>query len=161
MITVYVGVGTNVEQEKHAQAAWTELSQLGQNLQASPVYECAPVGFTGDSFYNFIIKLQTDLPLKEFAHQLREIEFRWGRSATAEKYQDRSLDLDIVLFGETISAQAPQVPRDDIFKYSFVIKPLYDLSPELIIPGDLRTVEQIWQAIDTPNSLHEVDINFK
>ncbi|EIY9461497.1 2-amino-4-hydroxy-6-hydroxymethyldihydropteridine diphosphokinase [Vibrio vulnificus] len=159
MNTVYIGVGSNIEREKHARAAWQELSLLGEALQASPIYECAAVGFDSHAFFNFVIRLNTSMTLEELASQLRQIELRWGREENAAKYQDRTLDLDIVLFGECISSQKPELPRSDIFKYPFVIQPLYDLQPDLVIPGDGRTVEEIWQTARDLDTLRAVDFS--
>ncbi|EGQ9932972.1 2-amino-4-hydroxy-6-hydroxymethyldihydropteridine diphosphokinase [Vibrio vulnificus] len=159
MNTVYIGVGSNIEREKHARAAWQELSLLGEALQASPIYECAAVGFDSHAFFNFVIRLNTSMTLEELAFQLRQIEMRWGREENAAKYQDRTLDLDIVLFGDCISSQKPELPRSDIFKYPFVIQPLYDLQPDLVIPGDGRTVEEIWQTARDLDTLRAVDFS--
>ncbi|EGQ7832977.1 2-amino-4-hydroxy-6-hydroxymethyldihydropteridine diphosphokinase [Vibrio vulnificus] len=159
MNTVYIGVGSNIEREKHARAAWQELTLLGEALQASPIYECAAVGFDSHAFFNFVIRLNTSMTLEELAFQLRQIELRWGREENAAKYQDRTLDLDIVLFGECISSQKPELPRSDIFKYPFVIQPLYDLQPDLVIPGDGRTVEEIWQTARDLDTLRAVDFS--
>ncbi|HFQ5403549.1 TPA: 2-amino-4-hydroxy-6-hydroxymethyldihydropteridine diphosphokinase [Vibrio vulnificus] len=159
MNTVYIGVGSNIEREKHARAAWQELTLLGEALKASPIYECAAVGFDSHAFFNFVIRLNTSMTLEELASQLRQIELRWGREENAAKYQDRTLDLDIVLFGECISSQKPELPRSDIFKYPFVIQPLYDLQPDLVIPGDGRTVEEIWQTARDLDTLKAVDFS--
>ncbi|HFQ5327003.1 TPA: 2-amino-4-hydroxy-6-hydroxymethyldihydropteridine diphosphokinase [Vibrio vulnificus] len=159
MNTVYIGVGSNIEREKHARAAWQELTLLGEALQASPIYECAAVGFDSHAFFNFVIRLNTSMTLEELAFQLRQIELRWGREENAAKYQDRTLDLDIVLFGDCISSQKPELPRSDIFKYPFVIQPLYDLQPDLVIPGDGRTVEEIWQTARDLDTLRAVDFS--
>ncbi|HAS6361429.1 TPA: 2-amino-4-hydroxy-6-hydroxymethyldihydropteridine diphosphokinase [Vibrio vulnificus] len=159
MNTVYIGVGSNIEREKHARAAWQELTLLGEALQASPIYECAAVGFDSHAFFNFVIRLNTSMTLEELAFQLRQIEMRWGREENAAKYQDRTLDLDIVLFGDCISSQKPELPRSDIFKYPFVIQPLYDLQPDLVIPGDGRTVEEIWQTARDLDTLRAVDFS--
>ncbi|MGL0938180.1 2-amino-4-hydroxy-6-hydroxymethyldihydropteridine diphosphokinase [Vibrio vulnificus] len=159
MNTVYIGVGSNIEREKHVRAAWQELTLLGEALQASPIYECAAVGFDSHAFFNFVIRLNTSMTLEELAFQLRQIEMRWGREENAAKYQDRTLDLDIVLFGECISSQKPELPRSDIFKYPFVIQPLYDLQPDLVIPGDGRTVEEIWQTARDLDTLKAVDFS--
>ncbi|AXX60905.1 2-amino-4-hydroxy-6-hydroxymethyldihydropteridine diphosphokinase [Vibrio vulnificus] len=159
MNTVYIGVGSNIEREKHVRAAWQELTLLGEALQASPIYECAAVGFDSHAFFNFVIRLNTSMTLEELASQLRQIELRWGREENAAKYQDRTLDLDIVLFGECISSQKPELPRSDIFKYPFVIQPLYDLQPDLVIPGDGRTVEEIWQTARDLDTLKAVDFS--
>ena len=158
MNTVYVGVGTNIDRDKHAKAAWDELSVIGHQLKCSPIYECAPVGFESSAFYNFVIELNTTLSLTEFSQALRKIEFKWGRSENAHKFQDRNLDLDIVLFGECVSEQDPELPRSDIFKYPFVIQPLYDLCPQRLIPEDGRSVREIWERMEHLDSLTVVDL---
>ncbi|WP_372377821.1 2-amino-4-hydroxy-6-hydroxymethyldihydropteridine diphosphokinase [Vibrio natriegens] len=159
MITAYIGVGTNIDREQHAKVAYNELQQLGEDLLVSPIYECEPIGFSSQNFYNFVITLRTALSLEEFSHRLREIEFKWGREENAQKYQDRTLDLDIVLFGELISTQKPELPRSDIYKYPFVTKPLYDLNPHLVIPGDGRTVADIWYAMQPVDYLKPVSFS--
>ncbi|CAM2741358.1 2-amino-4-hydroxy-6-hydroxymethyldihydropteridinediphosphokinase [Vibrio ordalii] len=160
MTTVYVGVGSNIERRKHIEAAIEELSIIGNQLQISTIYECASVGFNSAAFYNLVVALETRLSLSDFVAQLRAIESRWGRDPQAKKFQDRTLDLDIILFGEEISAQDPELPRSDIFKYPFVIQPLYDLSPERIVPNDGRSVRQIWQQAINLESLTPVKLWF-
>jgi 2-amino-4-hydroxy-6-hydroxymethyldihydropteridine diphosphokinase len=160
MTTVYVGVGSNIERRKHIEVAIEELSTIGNHLQISTIYECASVGFNSAAFYNLVVTLETRLSLSDFVAQLRAIESRWGRDPQAKKFQDRTLDLDIILFGEEISAQDPELPRSDIFKYPFVIQPLYDLSPERIVPNDGRSVRQIWQQAINLESLTPVKLWF-
>lgn len=160
MTTVYVGVGSNIERRKHIEAGIEELSTIGNHLQISTIYECASVGFNSAAFYNLVVALETRLSLSDFVAQLRAIESRWGRDPQAKKFQDRTLDLDIILFGEDISAQDPELPRSDIFKYPFVIQPLYDLSPERIVPNDGRSVRQIWQQAINLESLTPVKLWF-
>lgn len=145
MITCYIGVGSNVERHKHIEAAVAELSTLGDNLRLSTIYECEAVGFAGDAFFNLVVEMKTALSLADFSRQLRQIELKWGRSEHAAKFQPRTIDLDIILFGDCVSDQDPQLPRSDIYKYGFVIKPLVELCPELIVPKDGRMIRQIWQ----------------
>ncbi|EIZ1548392.1 2-amino-4-hydroxy-6-hydroxymethyldihydropteridine diphosphokinase [Vibrio parahaemolyticus] len=159
MITTYIGVGTNIDRERHAKVAYLELQRLGEDLLVSPIYECEPIGFSSQNFYNFVIAMRTKLSLEELSHHLREIEYKWGREENAQKYQDRTLDLDIVLFGECISTQKPELPRSDIYKYPFVTKPLYDLEPHLVIPGDGCTVADIWHAMQPVDSLKPVSFS--
>ena len=105
-----------------------------------------------------MIELDTPLSLTDFSQHLRNIELKWGRSQNAYKLQDRKLDLDLVLFGEVVSQSAPELPRSDIYKYPFVIQPLYDLCPARVIPQDGRTVSEIWQKMQQLDSLSVVDI---
>ena len=159
MITVYIGVGTNIDRERHAQAAIRELEKLGRELKVSTIYECEAVGFEGQPFYNFVIELKTVLELTEFSQQLRKIELSWGRAVEAKKYQDRTLDLDILLFGDAISEQSPQLPRKDIYQYPFVTQPLYELCPSLVVPDSSQTIAQIWQQMDGFDSLKAIELD--
>ena len=160
MITTFVGVGSNIDREYHARMAVAELSALGNNIAVSNVYDCASVDFDSARFFNFVVQLDTAMSLPQFSHALREIEVKWGREKEAKKYQDRTLDLDIILFGEQVSSAQPQIPRDDIYKYPFVIQPLYDLCPDRLIPNDGRYIKDIWLDMDNLESLVKVDFLF-
>jgi 2-amino-4-hydroxy-6-hydroxymethyldihydropteridine diphosphokinase len=157
MTIAYVGVGSNVERDRHSRAAIEELSKLDSQLRVSTIYECGAVGFDSAPFYNFVVELRTGMTLTEFSRCLRSIEFRWGRRKDATKYQDRTLDLDIILFGEQVSDRDPELPRSDIYKYPFVIQPLYELAPELTVPGTTTTIKQLWQQTDGLGTLQAVD----
>lgn len=160
MTLAYIGVGSNLERQTHIRAAYQELSLLGL-VRASNVYECQPVGFDSHAFYNCVMELDTELSLTQLHHQLRNIELKWGRQPNAQKLQDRTLDLDLLLFGEQVSADNPTLPRSDIFKFEFVLRPLWELSPQRLIASDGRTIEQIWQQFQGPkNSLTLVDFAF-
>ncbi|GEA50539.1 2-amino-4-hydroxy-6-hydroxymethyldihydropteridine diphosphokinase [Vibrio inusitatus NBRC 102082] len=145
MTQTYLGIGTNIERDKHARAAIIELQRLGVNLQVSTIYRCPAAGFDGAEFYNFVVGIDTDWALPELSRRLRAIEVAYGRPENAMKKQDRTLDIDILLFGEEISKQSLQLPRCDIFKFNFVLQPLYELCPDLVIPGDGRSVRQVWE----------------
>ncbi|MGD8170838.1 2-amino-4-hydroxy-6-hydroxymethyldihydropteridine diphosphokinase [Vibrio sp. TRT 21S02] len=160
MITTYIGVGSNIERKKHVEIALKELCQLGQELKLSTIYECEPVGFKSDAFYNLVVEMKTRLELRDFSQALRTIERAWGREENAQKFQPRTIDLDIILFGDMISENSPEIPRSDIYKYPFVIQPLYELCPERIIPKDGRTVQQIWQNTKQLDSLIPVELWF-
>ncbi|CAM3505148.1 2-amino-4-hydroxy-6-hydroxymethyldihydropteridinepyrophosphokinase [Vibrio aerogenes CECT 7868] len=156
MTSVYVGIGSNIDKHKHIEVAVGELSGLGDLVRQSTIYESPSLGFQGAEFFNLIVEIQTSLTLEVFTKFLRDIEIRWGRAVDAKKYQDRTLDLDIILFGDMIRDASPQLPRKDIYHYPFVIQPLYELSPELIIPGDGRTVREIWLQAENLDVLRAV-----
>ncbi|NVD05662.1 2-amino-4-hydroxy-6-hydroxymethyldihydropteridine diphosphokinase [Vibrio sp. JPW-9-11-11] len=145
MITTYIGVGSNIQRRKHIAAAIDELGALGRQLRLSTIYECEAVGFNSHAFYNLVVEMKTSLHLTEFAQQLRSIERKWGRAENANKFEPRTIDLDIILFGDQVSESSPQLPRSDIFHYAFVLEPLNELCPSLIVPNDGRRIEQIWQ----------------
>lgn len=65
MIKTYIGVGTNIDREHHALVAYQELQKLGCDLRVSPIYECEPIGFSSQNFYNFVISFSTELSLED------------------------------------------------------------------------------------------------
>jgi len=145
MTLVYVGIGSNIDKHKHVEVGVAALSSLGDVTTMSTIYECPAMGFDGNTFFNLIVEMKTSLNISEFSNHLKKIEIEWDRDPEAEKFQNRTLDLDIILFGECIHEGKPQVPREDIYKYPFVIQPLFELCSERIIPSDGRSVRQIWQ----------------
>lgn len=160
MITAYVGVGSNIERRRHIEAGVQALSLMGSDLRFSTIYECPAQGFDSHPFFNLVVELKTSLSLDDFQHCLREVEFRWGRAVDAKKCQDRTLDMDIILFGDVISPSSPVVPRPDIYQYPFVIQPLYELCPELQIPGTDQSIKKVWQSAALLEQLKPVPLWF-
>lgn len=104
--------------------------------------------------------MKTSLTLTEFSRQLRKIELKWGRAENAGKFEPRTVDLDIILFGDQTCSSKPEIPRGDIFKYAFVLKPLFELCPQLVVPQDGRTIEQIWQQTSFDTDLEAIPLWF-
>lgn len=156
MTVVYVGIGSNLDKHKHVEAGIQSLAALGQITAVSTIYESPAIGFDGKTFFNLIVEMTTSLKLYEFSNQLKEIETKWGRKPDAQKFQNRTLDLDILIFGQSVNTEKPQVPRDDIYKYPFVIQPLFELNPKLIVPNDGRSIEQIWSQANNLDMLRAV-----
>ncbi|WCP67526.1 2-amino-4-hydroxy-6-hydroxymethyldihydropteridine diphosphokinase [Vibrio tubiashii] len=160
MITTYIGIGSNIDRRKHIQAAITELNAIGSDIRLSTIYECESIGFESNAFYNLVVEMKTSLTLTEFSRQLRKIELKWGRAENAGKFEPRTVDLDIILFGDQTCSSKPEIPRGDIFKYAFVLKPLFELCPQLVVPQDGRTIEQIWQQTSFDTDLEAIPLWF-
>ncbi|HEQ3515587.1 2-amino-4-hydroxy-6-hydroxymethyldihydropteridine diphosphokinase [Vibrio cholerae] len=160
MSTAYIGVGSNQDRHQSIEAGLRALAELASQWRLSTIYECPSVGFASHPFFNLMVEMETELALPELMKQLKAIELRCGRLPNAQKYQDRTLDLDIVLYGDCVSENDPVLPRPDIYRYPFVIQPLYELCPQRVIAGDGRTVEQIWQQAQDLASLTPVPIWF-
>ncbi|MGR6832423.1 2-amino-4-hydroxy-6-hydroxymethyldihydropteridine diphosphokinase [Aliivibrio wodanis] len=159
MITTYIGVGSNIAPEKHVKAAIDELKALGDVTNISTVYEAEPVGFSSNNFFNLVVELKVTHSLTELGARLREIEIKWGREPSAQKNQDRTLDLDILLYGDVVSESDPTLPREDLFKFAFAILPMVELNPDLIIPSTQRTISEIWAEFSYSQSLKPVVLN--
>ncbi|KQA16312.1 2-amino-4-hydroxy-6-hydroxymethyldihydropteridine diphosphokinase [Vibrio metoecus] len=160
MITAYIGVGSNQDRHQSIEAGVRALIELASASRLSTIYECPSVGFASHPFFNLMVEIETTLSLPALMAKLKAIEQQYGRLPNAQKYQDRTLDLDIVLYGDRVSEKEPVLPRPDIYRYPFVIQPLYELCPQRVIAGDGRTVEQIWQNAQGLASLTPVTIWF-
>lgn len=144
MNRVYLGVGSNVEPALHCKKAIEELTSMASRIRCSTAYQSEAVGFDGPSFINLVVELDTDLSLQQLALYCRELEFRLGRSEQAQKNQNRTIDIDILLFNNTIS-ESPLLPRPDLRRFVFVLLPMVELASELIVPGTTNTIAQLWE----------------
>ena len=143
MTRSWISAGTNVEPERNMRAAIDNLQQVFGELVLSPVYRTQAVGFEGDDFLNMVIGIDTDLPPDRLRGRLREIEKRQGRMRGEEKFSPRTIDLDLLTWGDLVD-EAAGIPRDEILRYAFVLKPLADVAPGEIYPGSQKTYRQLW-----------------
>ncbi len=80
---------------------------------------------------------------------LRQIELDHGRTRDSRKYAARTLDLDLILYGDLIISDGRlQIPRDEIERYAFVLEPLAEIAPDLLHPISKKSYAQLWEAFD-------------
>jgi 2-amino-4-hydroxy-6-hydroxymethyldihydropteridine diphosphokinase len=84
-----------------------------------------------------------------------------GRKRGSGKFLSRTLDVDLLLYDQkVINNSRIKIPRDDILNYSFVLKPLMDIDPELIHPVTKCSVREHWKLMDTSgHPLTLIDLN--
>jgi len=76
------------------------------------------------------------------------MEFAFGRSADSQKFSARTLDLDLLLYGDTIIDDGSlQIPRADITRYAFVLEPLAEIAPLLKHPQLQKSYAELWEAL--------------
>lgn len=149
MTEVYVAIGSNVEPERHLRAALVGLAECFGVLRLSHVYRNRPVGFDGDDFLNMVAAFDTDLPVVEVEKRLGRIEAENGREPGGDSFGPRTLDLDLLLYGDEVSQEGRQpIPREEITRYAFVLKPLSDLAGERLHPSKGRSFAELWTEFD-------------
>lgn len=147
--TVYIGMGSNLG-ERQQQLSWAikKLANTDQIklTQCSSVYESAPIGdFPDDDigkqpdFLNAVCQIETNLPARTLLDQLLDIEKQSGRVRTDQRNDSRTLDLDLLLFGDYVINTADLcVPHPRLHNRAFVLYPLLEIAPQLEVPGKGR-----------------------
>lgn len=145
----YISIGSNIDKEMNILSSLKSLEQVFGHLQISSIYETEPVGFVGDSFYNLVVRFESELSAKEVAKQLRQIELNHGRTRESQKFSARTLDLDLILYGDQIINDGRlQIPRDEIERYAFVLEPLAEIAASEKHPISGKTYYELWQQFD-------------
>jgi len=141
MNIAYIGFGSNLG-DSMAILAMTknEISAVeGFSLKRlSPLYRSKPIDVPGsqDDFLNAVFEIETTLDADAVLMELNNIENRHGRSRGEVKNLARTLDLDLLLFGNRkMKSKTLILPHPRIYQRAFVLFPLFNLSPELEIPG--------------------------
>jgi 2-amino-4-hydroxy-6-hydroxymethyldihydropteridine diphosphokinase len=142
----YVGLGANLgDREETIRAAVAELPDV---VAVSPLRETDPVGVTDQpQFLNGVAALETELAPRELLDVLLAIERRLGRERR-ERWGPRTIDLDLLLYGdEVIDEDGLKIPHPRLHERRFVLEPLADLAPQLVVPG-LGGVEDLLAELD-------------
>ncbi len=145
---VTVSLGSNIDAERNIRAAIRALRERHGELTVSPVYQTEAVGFDGDDFLNLAVSFRSDEPVKVVAASLKQIEDDLGRDRSQPKFSARRIDLDLLTFGDAvIDEPGLQLPRDEILKNAFVLKPLADIHGDLKHPVTGTTLAEHWQQM--------------
>lgn len=149
MPQVFVGIGSNIEREKNILAGVDDLRRRFGELTLSTVYESEAVGFDGNNFYNMVAAFNSNESVETISEALHEIEDAHGRTREGPRFSSRTLDIDLLLYGDTIMQQGKLVlPREEITKNAFVLCPMAELAPALPHPLLNQSYAELWAAFD-------------
>jgi 2-amino-4-hydroxy-6-hydroxymethyldihydropteridine diphosphokinase len=145
MARVYLSLGSNIEPQKNLAAAIAELRERFGAITVSPIYRFAAVGFDGPDFLNLAVGIDTNLEPEALNDWLHALEARHGRRRDVPRYSSRTLDIDIVLFGDRVLSGAGhlEIPRAELMQ-TFVLQPLADIAPDAIHPVLHRSIAELW-----------------
>lgn len=132
LTSVYIAIGSNTgDRATFLQASIDEIFvKIGSVTKVSSVYETPAWGFKGDSFLNACIQVKSRLNPDDILKSLLDIENKFGRLRTADGYQNRTLDLDILFYGDlVIDKPELKIPHSELSKRDFVLYPLADIAP--------------------------------
>jgi 2-amino-4-hydroxy-6-hydroxymethyldihydropteridine diphosphokinase len=146
MTVVYVAAGSNVEPEKYLSRALQALEATYGPLTCSRAYRNRAVGFTGDDFINLVVGFNTEDSPADVRRQLQKVEAACDRPPDAAKWAPRTMDLDILLFGDLVSNEPGLViPRPDLVKRPYMLKPMAEIAPDVRHPTLGKTMRELWE----------------
>ena len=157
MATVYVGLGSNIDPELNLHLGIRELRQRYGELELSAVYRSKAVGFEGEDFLNLVGRFGSEESPGAICEEIELIHNLTGRDRDSGKWESRPLDIDLLLYNDLVIDEPPvRVPRKDVLEYSFVLRPLAELAPDLVHPVTGKTMLKHWQEFDAAS--HPLDV---
>lgn len=149
MADVFLGLGSNQDAPAMFDSALKALAAQFGAIEKSPVYESEAVGFEGTNFLNMVVRVQTLLSVGELLAALRAIEDQHGRDRSQPKFASRTLDIDILTYDRCVGEfDGVLLPRDEVLKNAFVLRPLADSWPAMTHPENNQSFAALWQAYD-------------
>lgn len=137
MTDVFISVGSNINPEENIAKALEKLKEYVDVVAVSTFYQTKAINRPNQAdFINGIFHIRTDIsPRKLKFDILRKIEYDLGRIRSEDKYSDRTIDLDIAIYGDMVINEGDLViPDKDIRVRPFIAIPLLELSPTLVLP---------------------------
>lgn len=160
MPRVYVSIGSNVDREENIRSAVRALRNRFGAVQLSSIYRSRAVGFDGDDFYNLVAAFDTKESLEAIHRALGDIEHAHGRKRTSERFSPRTLDIDILLYGDLIQHGDIDVPREELTRSSYILRPLAELAPDVSHPETGERFGQMWERHRTKQELVRIPLDF-
>jgi 2-amino-4-hydroxy-6-hydroxymethyldihydropteridine diphosphokinase len=146
---VYLSLGSNLgDRLEQLQTARVFLKELGEIEKTSSIYETEPWGFADQpAFYNQVVLLETTFEPLELLHGIKLIEQKMGRTPTF-RYGPRVIDIDILLFDDIVFTDPDlTIPHPELKNRAFVLAPLADIAPSVVMHGETMTVTALLARI--------------
>lgn len=160
----YISLGSNIQPEHHLPRARRLLQERCELVRSSSVYRSSALGRRrAPDFLNAVVEVRADAePMVVKQELLRPIEAELGRVRTADRNAPRTIDLDLVLYGDRIvhdAATGLELPDPQITQWPHLAVPLAEIAPDLRLPGDGRSLRQIAATLNPSGAIRRVELS--
>jgi len=158
MTRAYIGLGANLgDAARQVERAIMALGDLGR-VRASSLYRSEPLGDADQPWYvNAVAALDTELDAHELLARLHRLERRFGRAPGRPRWASRELDLDLLMYGDRVCAEADLVlPHPGLAERRFVLEPLAELEPGARDPRTGRSMAELLAGLDDPLTVEKL-----
>lgn len=149
MTIVALSFGSNTNPAQYLASALDALQGKFGALRISSVFESEAVGFSGDNFLNLVVLIDTTEKLEDLALFLKRLEDQHGRSRQGPRFSGRTLDIDILTYGDLHGTFAGiTLPREEIVENAYVLWPMSQVLGEAVHAPTGKTYAQLWAEYD-------------
>jgi 2-amino-4-hydroxy-6-hydroxymethyldihydropteridine diphosphokinase len=149
-------IGDRLENLRAARKAVLGLANVKLPIFSSAIYETEPVGCEpgAGKFLNAVVEFEYDGDPARLLEQLIQIEEALGRKRDHRQNVSRSIDIDLLYCGDKrINDERLQLPHPRLHSRTFVLRPLADIRPDLILPGQTKTVSELLTDFEQPGDV--------
>jgi 2-amino-4-hydroxy-6-hydroxymethyldihydropteridine diphosphokinase len=160
-VALGANLGDRLAQLRAARTQLFALENVSAPFLSSRIYETEPVGTEPDTgaFLNAVIEIAYAGGPRELLAALQEIERRMGRPSKHPRNAPRSIDLDILYCGDRVLVEDDvEIPHPRLHLRRFVLTPLADIRPELVLPGQMRSVAALLASLHDPAAVKLSDL---
>jgi 2-amino-4-hydroxy-6-hydroxymethyldihydropteridine diphosphokinase len=165
MARIFLSIGSNIEPELNLKSCASSLACHFTNPVWSPLYRSAAVGMVGDDFLNAMVMIHTEQSIESIYQLLKKIEDCHGRIRSTNKFTNRTLDIDLLLYNDAVM-DTPNItlPSSEIITAAYVLIPLVDLAPDDMHPVTGKSYQDILKDLehihpDFRTNLHPISLN--
>ena len=153
-VRVFLGLGSNTQPQQYLKSCQRYLNCSFKHIRYSSVYRSPAYGFSGADFLNMVAEIRTVFEPMALKRWLQQLEDMHGRDRSQPRYSDRTLDIDLLFYGQHIIQHDDlKVPRQEITQRDYVLKPLAELAPDWVHPEHKKKLSSLWKAFLENNAV--------
>ncbi len=146
---VALSLGSNIKPVENLKSCLDALLLKFNDLSLSSVFESESIGFKGDNFLNMVVAFETDMKFDLVVSSLKKIEDSFGRDRTQPRFSGRTIDIDILVYGESTGViSGVEIPRAEITENAYVLWPLSQVGSQKKHPVLGQSYKALWESYD-------------